>query len=100
ARLGQLATLIRDDAEGLGYDVIDLRADSRFQDETNTTHYDGDQIHLTETGYGVAATLSYNAIRSRSTTMSFSNYTNQALLNSLFGKTSNFGALASAPTIY
>ncbi|MFP3387129.1 hypothetical protein, partial [Tritonibacter sp. SIMBA_163] len=36
ARLGQLATLIRDDAEGLGYDVIDLRADSRFQDETNT----------------------------------------------------------------
>ena len=32
--------------------------------------------------------------------MSFSNYTAQALLNSLFGKTSNFGALASAPTIY
>lgn len=32
--------------------------------------------------------------------MSFSNYAAQALLNSLFGKTSNFGALASAPTIY
>lgn len=32
--------------------------------------------------------------------MSFSNYTNQAILNSLFGKTSNFGALASAPTWY
>lgn len=32
--------------------------------------------------------------------MSFSNRTAQALLNSLFGKTSNFGALASAPTIY
>lgn len=32
--------------------------------------------------------------------MSLSNYTAQALLNSLFGKTSNFGALASAPTIY
>ena len=32
--------------------------------------------------------------------MSFSNYTAQALLNSLFGKTSNFGALASRPTIY
>ena len=32
--------------------------------------------------------------------MSFSNYTNQAILNSLFGKTSNFGALGSAPTIY
>jgi uncharacterized membrane protein len=32
--------------------------------------------------------------------MSLSNYTCQALLNSLFGKTSNFGALASAPTIY
>jgi hypothetical protein len=32
--------------------------------------------------------------------MSFTNYTAQALLNSLFGKTSNFGALASAPSIY
>lgn len=32
--------------------------------------------------------------------MSFSNYTAQAVLNSVFGKTSNFGALASAPTIY
>lgn len=32
--------------------------------------------------------------------MSFSNYTAQALLNSLFGRTSNFGALASRPTIY
>ena len=32
--------------------------------------------------------------------MSFGNRTAQALLNSLFGKTSNFGALASAPTIY
>lgn len=32
--------------------------------------------------------------------MSFSNYTAQAILNSMFGKTSNFGALASAPTLY
>ncbi len=32
--------------------------------------------------------------------MSFSNYTAQALLNSLFGKTSNFGTLATAPAIY
>lgn len=32
--------------------------------------------------------------------MSFSNYAAQAVLNSLFGKTSNFGALASAPTIH
>jgi len=32
--------------------------------------------------------------------MSFSNYTAQAILNSVFGKTSAFGALASAPTIY
>lgn len=32
--------------------------------------------------------------------MSFTNRTAQALLNSLFGKSSNFGALASAPTIY
>lgn len=32
--------------------------------------------------------------------MSFSIYTAQALLNSLFGKTSAFGALASVPTIY
>lgn len=32
--------------------------------------------------------------------MTFSIRTAQALLNSLFGKTSNFGALASRPTIY
>jgi hypothetical protein len=32
--------------------------------------------------------------------MSFSTYCAKALLNSLFGKTSDFGALASAPTIY
>lgn len=32
--------------------------------------------------------------------MSFSNYAENALLNSLFGKTSDFGALASAPTLY
>lgn len=32
--------------------------------------------------------------------MSLSNYTSQAILNSLMGKTSNFGALASAPTVY
>lgn len=29
--------------------------------------------------------------------MSFSNYTSQAVLNSLFGNTSNFGALAAEP---
>lgn len=30
----------------------------------------------------------------------FSKYTSAALLNSLFGKTSDLGALASAPTVY
>ena len=32
--------------------------------------------------------------------MPYSNYTHQALNNSLFGKTSAFGALATVPTIY
>ena len=32
--------------------------------------------------------------------MPLSEYTDQALLNSLFGKTSNFGALATAPTLF
>lgn len=32
--------------------------------------------------------------------MSFSNYTAQAILNSMFGKSSNFGSLSSAPTVY
>lgn len=32
--------------------------------------------------------------------MGMSNYTRQALLNSLFGKISNFGALAAAPAIH
>lgn len=32
--------------------------------------------------------------------MSLTNYAESALLNSLFGKTSSFGALASVPTLY
>lgn len=32
--------------------------------------------------------------------MALSNYTEAALLNALFGRTSDFGSLASAPTIY
>jgi hypothetical protein len=32
--------------------------------------------------------------------MPLANRSHQALLNSLFGKTSNFGALASVPTVY
>jgi len=32
--------------------------------------------------------------------VSFFNRTSQAMLNSLFGKTSNFGALATAPSIF
>ena len=32
--------------------------------------------------------------------MPFTEYTDQAILNSFFGKTSNFGALASRPTVY
>lgn len=32
--------------------------------------------------------------------MSMTNYTENAILNSLFGKTSDFGVLASAPTLY
>lgn len=32
--------------------------------------------------------------------MSFANYTVQAILNSFFGKTSNFGNLGSRPTLY
>jgi hypothetical protein len=32
--------------------------------------------------------------------MSFSNYTSRAILNALFGKTSDFGALASVPAFY
>lgn len=32
--------------------------------------------------------------------MPFSDYVNQAMGNSLFGKTSNFGTLASRPTLY
>jgi len=32
--------------------------------------------------------------------MSFSNFTAQAMLNSLFGKTSAFGALATRPTVF
>ena len=32
--------------------------------------------------------------------MTLSNYAENAILNSLFGKTSDFGALASAPTLY
>lgn len=41
--------LIRDNPSNVDY-VIDCRANSLFQDTTNTTIYDGSQIHLTNVG--------------------------------------------------
>jgi lysophospholipase L1-like esterase len=37
--------------------VVDLAADARFSDGTDTTYYNADGIHLNDTGYGVVAGL-------------------------------------------
>jgi lysophospholipase L1-like esterase len=37
--------------------VVDLAADARLSDGTDTTYYDADGIHLNDTGYGVVADL-------------------------------------------
>lgn len=37
--------------------LVDLAADSRLQDTSNTTYFDGDGIHLTAAGYAVVAEL-------------------------------------------
>jgi lysophospholipase L1-like esterase len=51
-----LNTLIRSDPHA--YDVlVDLGADSRLQDATNTTYFNADKVHLTDTGYSVVAAL-------------------------------------------
>lgn len=42
--------------------VVDLTADSRLSNATNATYFDGDGIHLTDTGYGVVAGLVRAAI--------------------------------------
>jgi lysophospholipase L1-like esterase len=51
-----LNTLIKSNATL--YDaLIDLGADSHLQDATNTTYFNADKVHLTDTGYGVVAGL-------------------------------------------
>lgn len=42
--------------------VVDLAADSRLSDATNATYFYSDGIHLTDTGYGVVASLVRAAI--------------------------------------
>lgn len=42
--------------------VVDLAADSRLSDSTNTTYFDSDKIHCNDTGYQVVASLLYPAV--------------------------------------
>jgi lysophospholipase L1-like esterase len=42
--------------------VMDFDGDSRLQDETDTTYFDADQVHLNETGYGVMASICNTAL--------------------------------------
>lgn len=37
--------------------LVDLAADTRFQDYTNTTYFNGDHIHLTDVGYQLVADM-------------------------------------------
>lgn len=47
----------------MGYDgCIDLAADARLSDSTNTTYYAADTVHLTQAGYAVVASLVAPAI--------------------------------------
>lgn len=42
--------------------VVDLAADARLSDAADTTYYQADAVHLTPTGYGVAAELMRDAL--------------------------------------
>lgn len=52
-----LNTMIRAGWSSIADALVDLGADSRLQDATNTTYFNADKIHLTDTGYGVVASL-------------------------------------------
>jgi lysophospholipase L1-like esterase len=51
-----LNTLIKSDAT-LYDSLVDLGADSRLQNALDTTYFNADKVHLTDTGYGVVAAL-------------------------------------------
>jgi lysophospholipase L1-like esterase len=54
--LPALNTLIKSDAT-LYDSLVDLGADSRLQNALDTTYFNADKVHLTDTGYGVVAAL-------------------------------------------
>lgn len=62
AKIAEANGYIRAEAAAQGVTVIDLAADARLSDDTNTTYFDGDQVHLTTAGYGVVAALVKTAL--------------------------------------
>ena len=57
AILADFNTWLRANYSTYATHLVDLAADSRLSDPTNTTYYNADQIHLNTTGYGVVAEL-------------------------------------------
>lgn len=50
-------TWLASNFSGFADQMVDLAADARLSDFTNTTYFNADQTHLTTTGYGVVAEL-------------------------------------------
>lgn len=50
-------TWLRANYTAYATDLVDLAADARLSDPTNTTYFDADQIHLKSAGYSVVAEL-------------------------------------------
>lgn len=57
AILADFNTWLRANYSTYATDLVDLAADARLSDPTNTTYFNADQIHLNSTGYGVVAEL-------------------------------------------
>ena len=53
----QLNQLIRDNYNSFATDLLDVAADPRLIDPTDTTYFAGDDVHLNSTGYAVVSEL-------------------------------------------
>lgn len=62
AILADFNTWLRANYSTYATDLVDLAADARLSDPTNTTYFNADQIHLNSTGYGVVADLIKTAL--------------------------------------
>jgi lysophospholipase L1-like esterase len=60
----ELNTLLKNNYTSFADGIVLMDEDSRLQNPLNTTYFNADKVHLTNTGYAVAAELVYNKIKS------------------------------------